>query len=322
MDKTARPIDVLIFDGMNILDMAGPVQAFHKAGRDGQAAYRLRCVSVDGAPVRASCGIAVAADGMPGTEDDTLDLMIPGGVGVGAIRGHPAVMECVASWLDRHPESRLITICTGALIAAHAGVLEGRAATTHWSSEPEALAAYPGVRWQTDRIFVQDGRIHSSAGVTTGIDLALAIIRADCGAVQALAVARELVVSLHRVGGQSQFSDVLDAQFALDGPVARLVDALNAAPAQNWTLEAMAARAGLTPRTLTRRFDAALRTSPVKFVERVRATHARNFLGDGMPPAAAARRSGFADMQQMRRAFERQFGVSIRDYRARFGPES
>lgn len=322
MDKNTRLIDVLIFDDMNILDMAGPVQAFYKAQYGTRAAYGVRSVSVDGRSVRASCGIGVEAAGVLDAASAAHDLLIPGGAGTSGIQGHPEVMETVASWLDRHPGGRLVTICSGALVAAHAGVLDGREATTHWSCELEALSVYPHVRWQTDRIFVRDGRVYSSAGVTTGIDLALSIIREDCGAAEALKVARELVVSLRRVGGQSQFSDVLDAQFALEEPVARLVDALNAAPAEDWTLETMASHAGMTPRTLARRFDAALRTSPVKFVERVRTTHARNFLSDGMTPAMAARRSGFADMQQMRRAFERQVGVSVRDYRARFTVES
>ncbi len=322
MDKNTRLIDVLIFDDMNILDMAGPVQAFYKAHRNGHAAYAVRSVSVDGRSVRTTCGIGVESAASLDEASEALDLLIPGGAGTTGIQAHPKVMETVASWLDQHPDGRLITICSGALVAAHAGALDGREATTHWSCELEALSNYPRVDWQTDRIFVKDGRTYSSAGVTTGIDLALSIIRADCGATQALTVARELVVSLRRVGGQSQFSDVLDAQFALEEPVAQLVDAVNAAPADSWTLETMANHVGMTPRTLARRFDAALRTSPVKFVERVRTTHARNFLSDGMAPAMAARRSGFADMQQMRRAFERQVGVSVRDYRARFAVES
>lgn len=322
MDEPTRRIDILIFDGMNLLDLAGPVQAFDMAVKDNTKVYSIRCVSVDGHAVRASCGISVEPAGRLGDGYDTLDLMIPGGSGVDIIRGHPAVMNTVASWLDDHPGGRLITICSGALVAAHAGALDGRAVTTHWSREAEVFASYPAVNWQPDRIFMHDERIYSSAGVTAGIDLALSIVRADCGGPRALTVARGMVVSLRRVGGQGQYSDHLDAQFTADEPIARLIDALITAPAKNWTLESMAELAGLSTRTLTRRFDAALRTSPVRFVERVRATHARDFLSEGMAPALVARRSGFSDLQQMRRAFERQFGVTVRDYHDRFGAQS
>jgi len=322
MDEKTRLIDVLIFDDMNLLDMAGPIQAFDMAVRGVAKAYTLRCVSVDGRPVRASCGVSVEAAGRLGDGGDALDLMIPGGNGVDDVRTHSAVTSVVARWLDDHPKGRLLTVCSGALVAAHAGALDGRAVTTHWSREAEAFARYPAVEWQPDRIFMHDGPVYSSAGVTAGIDLALSIIHADCGGQRALSVAREMVVSLRRVGGQGQYSEILAAQFTADEPIARPIDALTTTPARNWTLESMADHAGLTTRTLTRRFDAALRTSPVRFVERVRATHARDFLSEGMAPAIVARRSGFSDLQQMRRAFERQFGVTVRDYHDRFGRQA
>jgi transcriptional regulator GlxA family with amidase domain len=203
------------------------------------------------------------------------------------------------------------------MLLAQAGVLDGIAATTHWARE-EQTKNYPDVAWDLDRISISHGKVFTSAGVTTGIDLALAIIQADCGPSAALAVARELIVQLRRTGGQSQYAFHLAGQFTGDGTLAQLIEQIVARPNLDWTLEAMADAAGMNTRTLTRRFKRDLEETPAQFVEKVRVDHARSLLQEEMPLKRVAAESGFGDLQRMRRAFRRRFGVQVGEYKAMF----
>ncbi len=173
--------------------------------------------------------------------------------------------------------------------------------------------------WDLDRISVSHDRIFMSAGVTTGIDLALAIIRADHGRQVALEVARELVVQLRRTGGQSQYAIHIAGQLSQDDSLSALIEAIVARPDQDWTLDRMAAEAALNPRTLSRHFQRDLGLSPAQYVEHTRVDHARGLLADALPLKSVASQSGFGDLQRMRRAFQRRFGVSIADYKRLFG---
>lgn len=322
MDKppTQRTIDVLIFEGVNLLDVAGPVQAFEAAEHGGRPVYTHRHLSLDGGPVRASNGLRLHADGALCDITQGNDLLVPGGDGVDRALRHAPLLEAVRRKAAEGTQARLISICSGALILAAAGVLDGRPATTHWSREADTRD-YAQVIWDLDRISQSDGTIFTSAGVTTGIDLALAIIRADCGNATALTVARELVVQLRRTGGQSQYAMHLAGQFTSDDKLSRVIEAVIARPDRPWTLNDLAEAAMMNSRTLSRHFNRHLDTSPAQFVERVRLDHARGLLNDRLPLKTVATRSGFGDTQRMRRAFQRHFGVGISDYVRIFGNE-
>ncbi|GFE63797.1 GlxA family transcriptional regulator [Litoreibacter roseus] len=313
-----RTIDVLLFDGVNLLDVAGPVQAFEAAHVNGRETYSVRFISTDGAPVRASCGLKLAADGALSAATPSDDLLIPGGTGVDALTEDEATLKAVKAFATQAPKGRLISVCSGALVLAAAGLLDGRPATTHWSRASDART-YKNVLWDLDRISISTGRIYTSAGVTTGIDLALSIIREDCGPATALAVARELVVQLHRTGGQSQFATHLDAQFAVGSTLTRLIEQVVTEPKGNWSLENLANAAGMNPRTLSRHFKRDLQETPAQFVERVRVEHARGLLSEDRPLKQVAIDSGFGDLQRMRRAFQRRFGIHVSDYVSAFG---
>ena len=308
-----RSIDVFLFDDVNILDVSGPVQAFDKVCVDGQKKYDIRFVSPGGHPIRASCGLRLSADAP--ISDDTLndDLLIPGGEGVNAMLQNTAVCKIIAKHLDRAPGGRIISICSGALLLAEAGILDGRVATTHWSRLADTKR-YERVLWDLDKICTVQGRVFTSAGVTTGIDLALSIIRADCGPTVALSVARELVVQLRRTGGQSQYAIHLAGQFTRDDALTKLIEKVVSAPHLGWSLDAMAEAAGMNPRTLTRRFKRDLQETPAQFVERVRVDHARGLLAEKIPLKKVAAESGFGDLQRMRRAFQRRFDINVSDY--------
>lgn len=319
MDKLPRRrlLDVLIFEGVNLLDVAGPVQAFETAQFQSRKIYTHRYVSLDGNRVRASCGLSLCADHCLSASSDADDLLIPGG-GVDPLLENSDLLEIVAAKATKQGDGRLISICSGALILAAAGVLDGKVATTHWTRE-SATKRYGDIRWNLDRISTETGRIFTSAGVTTGIDLALAIIRKDCGNDAALEVARELVVQLRRTGGQSQYAMHLAGQFTSDDNLARVIEAVVAQPETDWSLDALARAAGMNQRTLSRKFKRHLAVSPVQFVERTRVDHARGLLCDGLPLQTVASKSGFGDLQRMRRAFKRRFGVNLEEYLSVFG---
>ncbi|MDD9721051.1 DJ-1/PfpI family protein [Sulfitobacter sp. PR48] len=317
MDKhrNARNIDVLLFDDINLLDAAGPVQAFEAANTDNRIRYQTRYVSLDGAPVRAGCGLRLVADARLSAAAGGADLLIPGGAGVDALTTNTGLLEIIRKRAGT--EGRLISVCSGALVLAAAGVLDGLKATTHWSRE-EDTRNYPGVFWDLDRINITQGKVFTSAGVTTGIDLALSIIQADCGPKVALSVARELVVQLRRTGGQSQYAFHLAGQFAKGETLTELIEKVVAAPHLDWSLDALADAAGMNARTLTRRFKRDTGETPAQFVEKVRVDHARGLLSGKLPLKQVAVDCGFGDLQRLRRAFQRQFGVQLSDYRNMF----
>lgn len=317
----SRTIDVLLFDGVNMLDVSGPVQAFKTARVRGRRKYRMRYVSPDGNPVRACCGMTLGADGKLADGPDSADLLIPGGEGVDGLLKNSQVRRIIQNRAKAAGQARLISVCSGALVLAAAGILDGHSATTHWSRSGD-VQHYDKVHWDLDRISISDGRVFTSAGVTTGIDLALAIIRQDCGAASALEVARELVVQLRRTGGQSQYAIHLAGQFTRDDNLTLLIEQVVTQPHRDWTLESMASTAGMNPRTLSRHFKRSLNETPAQFVERVRVDHARGLLTEEMPAKQVAIDSGFGDLQRMRRAFQRRFGVGVSEYVSVFGASS
>ena len=318
MDNSKTSIDVLVFDDVNLLDVAGPVQAFHAANRFADEPYVLRYVSLDGDSVTASCGLRLQADAEASIKSHATDLIVPGGRGIDSLLLIHQLNPLLTKWQATRPTGRLISICSGALLLANAGVLDGVEATTHWSRERQALAAFPDVLWKLNALYLQSGNIFTSAGVTTGIDLALSIIRSDCGPNIALSVARELVVYLQRSGGQSQYSDLLESQFTTSGTIQKLIETIVASPNKTWNLETMADSVSLTPRTLSRRFNTELGCSPVRYLEKLRVKSASDAIAAGMAIPKATSRFGFGDFQQMQRAFKRNLGTTVGAFEKRF----
>jgi transcriptional regulator GlxA family with amidase domain len=300
-----RDTAFLIFPDFQLLDMAGPLAAFQMAGYDQDAApYRLRVISEAGGLVRSSAGVAVASETLEEPPNDT--LIVAGGAG--ARRG--PVSSPLQDFLRRAAtmSRRVASVCTGAYILAGAGLLDDRAATTHWRYAAALQRQYPRVRVDGDRIFVRDGAVWTSAGITAGIDLALALIEDDLGCDTARAAARQLVVYHRRPGGQSQFSELLD----LDPPSDRIRQALSFARTHlhaPLTVERLAEAACLSPRQFGRAFLAETGQTPAKAIERLRAEAARLRLETSPEPIERiARGVGFADPERMRRAFLRVFG--------------
>ena len=319
MDRSPRKreIDVLVYDGVNALDVSGPAQAFDAARFADRRVYALRYVSLDGAGVVASNGMRLGVDGAVDPSTNADDLLVPGGNGIDVILNDARLLDLVQSWPDRSHDGRLVSVCSGALLLAAAGVLDGREATTHWSRETDARR-YAAVRWDLNRLHTRSDRVFTSAGVTTGIDLALSIIRADCGSSSALAVARELVVQLKRIGGQYQYAMHEAAELERAPALSLLMEAIITHPERDWSLDAMAEVAAMNVRTLSRHFARHLGQSPAAFVERTRVEHAKAAIDAGQPLKLTAAQSGFGDAQNMRRAFQRCCGVTVSEYQRAF----
>lgn len=310
-----RTINVLLFENVNLLDVAGPVQAFEAAKVGNQSAYTVRFLSHDGKPVRASCGLQMNPKTRFSTDIVGSDLLIPGGPGVDAQIADTKVLDLIRQC--HNGDGRMISVCSGAMVLAAAGVLDGLRATTHWTRW-EHTKMYPSVTWDLDQIFIPQGKVITSAGVTTGIDLAINLIETDFGKSTALSVARELIVQLRRTGGQNQYAMYLVDKFEEDDPMAKLVRKIVAEPHLEWSIDSMAEVSSTHPRTLTRRFKRDIEETPAQFVEGVRVDHARKLLEGATPLKLVAARSGFGDLQRMRRAFQRRFGVQVSEYRKMF----
>jgi transcriptional regulator GlxA family with amidase domain len=310
-----RDVVIVVFDGVKLLDAAGPAEVFSEANLFG-AAYRLTFVSVDGRDVTTSIGTPLPVSGriVDLTSADT--VLVAGG---DCLVGQPIDSELVDAVRDVLPKTRrLASICTGSFILAKAGLLAGRRATTHWRHAGLLARAYPDITVEPDAIFVRDGNVYTSAGVSAGIDLALALVEVDHGGELVRDVARSLVVFLKRAGGQSQFSTMLEANLPRQSPIRAVTDAIAAEPAADHSVQKLAARAALSTRQLNRLFHSDLGTTPARFVEMVRIDAARAALDSGHTVGETARIAGFGSAETLRRVFVSQLGVSPKAYRARF----
>jgi len=314
-----RRVLVLAVDRAQSLDVLGPVEVFDTArALAPEAGYRLEVVAptADGR-VTLSNGLALHAEPLPDPPPAHHTLLVAGGSGARAAVTDPRVVGWVAAAARR--ARRTTSVCTGAFLLAEAGLLEGRPATTHWRWCESLADRHPGIALDPDAVYVHDGNVWTSAGVTAGIDLALALVEEDVGRDVALAVAQELVVFLRRPGGQSQFSRALAAQQAtrpalreLQGWIAGHLDA-------DLSVAALAARANLTERSFSRAFRREVGQTPAAYVEALRVERARILLEDGAESLhAVARATGFASAEVLRRAFHRRVGVSPAAYRERF----
>ncbi|GAA1018811.1 MULTISPECIES: GlxA family transcriptional regulator [Amycolatopsis] len=305
----------VVFDGVKMLDVTGPAEVFAEANLAG-AGYSISYRSPSGAPVATSVGVRLPVDG-PVAETPDPDLVVVAG-GDGLVE-HGVPVDLVAAIREIAPRAgRLVSICTGSFALAAAGVLSGRRATTHWRHAARLARAYRDVEVLPDALFVRDGDIFTSAGVSAGIDLALALVEQDHGPDLARTVARGLVMFMQRPGGQSQFSAPLRMPRPSTPTLREVTDLVSAQPALDHNASAMASRAGVSARHLARLFASELDTTPAKYVEQVRLDHAKALLGAGHGVAETARASGFGSSETMRRVFVARLGISPSQYRARF----
>jgi transcriptional regulator GlxA family with amidase domain len=314
----------VIFDGFQVLDLAGPHEVFQSTGsrrRGSPPTGRYECLVVapEAGPVRSSGGLPVHAGfGTRDVPPESVDtLVVAGGEGVDRARQDTALVGWIAAVATT--ARRVASVCSGALLLAEAGVLDGRRVTTHWVRERQLRTEYPRLDVDCDPIFIRDGHVWTSAGVTAGMDLALAMVEDDHGRDAAHAVARELVMFLRRPGSQSQFSVPLWSPQPASDPIRAAVLSVQADPGARHTIADLAERSGLSARHLQRRFTAELGVPPAAYVERIRIEAARRALAEGDEPLETlARRLGFGTGETLRRAFHRHVGVAPSDYRDRF----
>ena len=316
-----RVIEILTFPAVQLLDVAGPLQVFATANelaaaRGDASLYAPRVVS-SGAPiVTASAGLGLAVAPLPRATGRLDTLLVAGGPGVHAASKNPVVLD----WLRERAKRarRVASVCTGAFLLGAAGLLKERRAATHWLHCGELARRYPDIRVESDPIYVRDGAVWTSAGVTAAIDLALALVEEDAGRALSLAVARHLVMFLKRPGGQAQFSTVLSLQGAEDrfGALhAWIGGRLNG----DLSLPSLARKAGMSERSFSRHYAQATGITPARAVERLRVEAARRLLSDTrLPVKRIAERCGFGSEETLRRSFGRLLAATPQDYRSRF----
>jgi transcriptional regulator GlxA family with amidase domain len=314
-----RSVLVVLYDGVQSLDVTGPLEVFQgaaeAAGRP--EAYRVATAGPGGGPVRTSSGLRI----LPDTDLDAAapphTLVVPGGAGTA--RPDPAVVRRIRE-LAAGAE-RIVSVCTGAFLLAEAGLLAGRRATTHWAYCDTLARRFPDTEVATEPIYVRDGDIATSAGVAAGIDLALALVEEDMGRQVALWVARHLVVFLRRPGDQAQFSTQLAAQLAERHPLREVQSWIAEHPDADLSVEALARRASLSPRHFARAFAAEVGVTPGRYVDAARLETARRRLEDTEDGVGEIARScGYGTPEAMRRAFVRALSVPPAEYRRRFRP--
>jgi transcriptional regulator GlxA family with amidase domain len=321
-----RTVAIAVFPDVQSLDIAGPLEVFagaqaliEAAGR-GDRGYEIVVLSRDGAPLRTSSGLELVPHGDFAHAPTRLDtLIVAGGYGSRDASAHRATVEWIAHASAR--ARRTASVCTGAFLLAAAGLLDGRRATTHWAAAAELARRYPVVNVDPEPIFLRDGDIWTSAGVTAGMDLALALVEEDLDRDAALTIARHLVLFLRRPGNQSQFSATLAAQEPLREPLREARRHVLENIAGDLSVDALARRAHMSPRHFARSFRAETGVTPARYVESVRLEAARRALEDTSEPVAAvASACGFGTAETMRRSFLRALGVGPAEYRRRFHP--
>jgi transcriptional regulator GlxA family with amidase domain len=321
---TPHKVVMLGYENAQILDITGPLEVFSRSARwlrdkgiSSGVAYTVELVAANPGPVRTSSGLCLMAERSYRNVTRADTLLVAGGIGCHSVMDDPGILR----WIRRIAPRirRLGSVCTGALVLARAGLLDDKSATTHWDYVEALCRISRSIRVQPDAIYVRDGNLYTSAGVTAGIDMALAMVESDWGQRVALAVAQELVMFLKRPGGQSQFSSHLAAQFSEDDKLRELqlwiLDHLD----HDLSVATLAERAAMSERNFARRFRAGVGVSAAHFVARSRLEAARRKLEENnLRIAQIARLCGFGTEETMRRTFVTELGVSPSDYRERF----
>jgi transcriptional regulator GlxA family with amidase domain len=333
-----RQIAILAFPGVQSLDVTGPLEVFAGAAVladasrgarpslsdtnwRGDRGYEVSILSYDGAPLRTSSGLEILPHGDFTHTPARLDtLIVAGGYGAHEASVDPATVGWIARTSAR--ARRTASVCTGAFLLAAAGLLDGRRATTHWAAAEELARRHPAVRVDPEPIFLRDGDVWTSAGVTAGMDLALALVEEDLDRDAALTIARHLVLFLRRPGNQSQFSATLAAQEPTREPLREVRRHILENLAGDLSVEALAERAHMSSRHFARSFREETGVTPARFVESLRLESARRALEDSAQPVASiASACGFGTPETLRRSFLRALGVGPAEYRRRFHPE-
>ncbi len=313
----AHRVGIVIFPRFQILNATGPISAFEIASAYRRGAYELHVLSEIAGPIGSSSGVAIVAEAFDrAPKFDT--LLVVGGRGVDAAMVDPAYLGFVTTRAKK--VARVVSVCSGSFILANAGLLDGRRATTHWWRTSQFTKLFPKVRLDADRIFVQDGTIWTSAGITAGIDLTLALIGADLGEDVARLVAQQLVVPHRRFGGQSQFSSLSELA-PPEGRFAALLTWVRDHLDEKLSVEILADRVAMSPRHFARAFAAETGTTPAKAIERLRVEVARGSVEFGSDPIdVIARRVGFGEAERLRKTFVRAFGLSPQSMRRQARP--
>ena len=313
-----RHILVVAVEGCQSLDVFGPIEVFRNASVEVPDAYRVELVGpADGDTVTMENGIPLFVAPLPEPPPRHDTLLVAGGSGARFAIEDAALVDWIARASRR--AHRTVSVCTGAYLLAAAGLLDERTATTHWAHCEDLASRYSQVRVDPDPVFIQDGDVWTSAGISAGIDLALALVEADLGPQVALSAARELVVFLKRPGGQSQFSSALSAQQAARPELRELQAWIAGHLDEDLTVPVLADRALMSERSFARAFHREVGQTPAAYVEALRIERARDLLEDGAPSLeAVAQATGFASAEVLRRAFHRRVGVSPAEYRDRF----
>jgi transcriptional regulator GlxA family with amidase domain len=314
-----REVVAVVYQGIQSLDVVGPVEVLAGANRiAGRDEYRVRIAAVSDGPVSSVSGLELGVhERLDQVERDLDTLLVAGGDGTAAAIADRPLVAAVARLAGR--SRRVTSVCSGSFLLAEAGLLDGRRATTHWRVCGLLAQLYPAVDVDPEPIFVRDGNVITSAGVTAGMDLALALVEDDLGRDVALGVARQLVLFLRRPGNQAQFSAQLSAQTADRDVLRDLQSCIAERPGDDLTVAAMARRSGLSERHLARVFRAEIGVTPARYVERARVEAARRRLEESDEPIESiATTCGFGTAETMRRTFLRTVRTSPSEYRRRF----
>ncbi|MCW2782312.1 MAG: AraC family transcriptional regulator [Marmoricola sp.] len=313
--STTHHIGILVFDGAKMLDIAGPAEVFAEANLSG-GGYRISMLSADGRDVTTSIGMRVPIDDSAFTTTRYDTVLVSGGEVFPATPVR-AELRDAASHLAEH-SARIASICTGAFVLGAAGLLDGKRATTHWKHTAELARRHPTTVVEPDAIFVKDHTTYTSAGVSAGIDLALALLEEDLGQDLTRSVAQSLVVYMQRAGGQSQFSATLQGPGPRTPLLRLLIDQVKADPTAPYSVASLAEMARVSTRHLTRLFHEELQTTPAKYVELIRFDLAKAHLDAGHSVTLAAELAGFGTSEGLRRAFIGHLGISPLKYQRRF----